>query len=210
MGPDAMILVFWILSFKPIFSLSSFTFIRRLFSSSSLFAIRVVSSSCLRLLIFLRVILIPACASSSPAFLMMYSAYKLNKQGDNIQPWWKEYIKAVYCHPACHWLYNTYFSIFMWSQSWGGLSWHMHSQHTAAAMNHLPLQLAVQSTLLRCEQILSKDSSFGLHIECINIIFQCYLKWWSPTNQELVPACKSSHCFFHQKCLPIKKKLKSA
>ena len=32
------------------------------------------------------VILISACASSSPAFLMMYSAYKLNKQGDNIQP----------------------------------------------------------------------------------------------------------------------------
>ena len=34
MGPDAMILVFWILSFKPAFSLSSFTFIKRLFSSS--------------------------------------------------------------------------------------------------------------------------------------------------------------------------------
>ena len=32
-------------------------------------------------------ILIPACASSSQAFHMMYSAYKLNKQGDNIQPW---------------------------------------------------------------------------------------------------------------------------
>ena len=32
-------------------------------------------------------ILIPACVSSSPAFLMMYSAYKLNKQSDNIQPW---------------------------------------------------------------------------------------------------------------------------
>ena len=42
----------------------------------------------LRLLIFLLAILIPACASSSPEFLMMYSAYKLNKQGDNIQPWW--------------------------------------------------------------------------------------------------------------------------
>ena len=26
-------------------------------------------------------------ASSNPAFHMMYSAYKLNKQGDNIQPW---------------------------------------------------------------------------------------------------------------------------
>ena len=41
----------------------------------------------MRLLIFLPAILIPACASSSPAFLMMYSAYKLNKLGDNIQPW---------------------------------------------------------------------------------------------------------------------------
>ena len=38
-GPDAMILVFWMLSFKPTFSLSSFTFINRLFSSSSLSAI---------------------------------------------------------------------------------------------------------------------------------------------------------------------------
>ena len=87
MGLDAIILVFWI-SFEPAFSLSSFTFIKRLFSSSSLSAVRVVSSAYLRLLIFLLAILIPACASSSLAFHMMYSAYKLNKQGDNIQLWW--------------------------------------------------------------------------------------------------------------------------
>ena len=87
MGPDAMILVFWMLSFKPVFSLSSFIFIKRLFSSSSLSAIRVVSSAYLRLLIFLLAILIPACASSSLAFRTIYSAYTLNKQGDNIQPW---------------------------------------------------------------------------------------------------------------------------
>ena len=36
MGPDAMILFFWMLSFKPSFLLPSFTFIKRLFSSSSL------------------------------------------------------------------------------------------------------------------------------------------------------------------------------
>ena len=54
MGLDAMILVFWMLSFKLTFSLSSFTFIKRLFSSSSLSAIRVVSSAYLRLLIFLQ------------------------------------------------------------------------------------------------------------------------------------------------------------
>ena len=63
-----------------------FHFHHRLFSSS-LYAIRVVSSAYLRLLIFLLAILIPGCASSSPAFHMMYSAYKLNKQGYNIQPW---------------------------------------------------------------------------------------------------------------------------
>jgi len=57
MGPDVMILVFWMLSFKPTFSLSSFIFIKRLFSSSSLSAIRVVSSAYLRLLIFLPAIL---------------------------------------------------------------------------------------------------------------------------------------------------------
>ena len=85
MGPDHMILVFWMFSFKPTFSLSSFTFIKRLFSSSSLYVIRVVLSAYLRLLIFLPAILIPACASSSPVFLMMFSAYKLNKQGANIQ-----------------------------------------------------------------------------------------------------------------------------
>ena len=54
----------WMLSLKPTFSLSSFTFIKRPLALH-----------------------FPACASSSPTFLMMYSAYKLNKQGDNIQPW---------------------------------------------------------------------------------------------------------------------------
>ena len=64
----------------------SFTFVKRFFSSSSLSAIRVVSPAYLRLLIFLLAIWIPVYASSSMAFHMMYSAYKLNKQGDNIQP----------------------------------------------------------------------------------------------------------------------------
>ena len=147
MGRDAMIFVYWMLSFKPGFSLSFFTLFRRLFSSL-IFAIKVVSSaylrdsvvtqivesvhnvgdlslipglgrspaegngnplqySCLenpmdggawwaivprvaelawfsdftftssaylRLLIFLLAILIPACASSSLVFHMMYSA----------------------------------------------------------------------------------------------------------------------------------------
>ena len=88
-GADAMIFIFWMLSLKPAFSLSSFTFIKRLFSSCSFSAIRVVSSAYLKLLIFLQAILIPACDSSSPTFYMMHFAlaYKLNKQSDSVQPW---------------------------------------------------------------------------------------------------------------------------
>ena len=86
MGLAAMILIFfYILSFKLAFSLSFFTFIKRLFSSSSLPTISVVSSAYIRLLFF-PANLIPAGYSSSPAFRMTYSVYKLNKQGDNIQP----------------------------------------------------------------------------------------------------------------------------
>ena len=96
MGLDVVTFVFWMLSFKPTFSLSSFTFIKRLFSSL-LSALRVVSSSYLRLLIFLPAILIPACAYSSPAFLMTYSAYKWSKHGDNIQPFpiWNQSVVHV-------------------------------------------------------------------------------------------------------------------
>ena len=61
-GPDAVIFVLWMLNFKPTFSLSSFTFIKSLFNSSSLSAIRVVPSAYLRLFLFLPAILIPACA----------------------------------------------------------------------------------------------------------------------------------------------------
>ena len=87
MGPDAMLLVFGMLHFKTTFSFSSFTLIKKLFSSSLPSAIRVISSAYhLRLLIFLPVILISAYNSFSPTFPMMCSMYKLNNQGDNKKP----------------------------------------------------------------------------------------------------------------------------
>ena len=90
MGPDAMTVTFLMLNFKPAFSFSSFTFIKRFFSSL-LSAIRVISSAHLRLLIFLPAILTPVCALFSLPFRMMNSAYKLNKHGDNIQPWYTSF-----------------------------------------------------------------------------------------------------------------------
>ena len=60
--------------FKPTFSLSSSTFLKRFFSSSSLSAIRVISPACAKLLIFLLAIVIAAYDSFSPVFCMMYCA----------------------------------------------------------------------------------------------------------------------------------------
>ena len=65
MKVDVMVLVFWMLSFRRAFLLSSFTLTERLTSSSSLSTIWVIPSAYLRLLIFLPAILIPACQDSS-------------------------------------------------------------------------------------------------------------------------------------------------
>ena len=104
MGPDAMIFVFLMLSLKPTFSLSTFTFTKRLFSSSSLSAIRVMSSAYLRLLIFLPEILIPACTSSKPAFLIatLFTVIKTWKQPkcpmteEWVKKMWYMYAKEYY------------------------------------------------------------------------------------------------------------------
>ena len=73
MGPEAMIFVFWMLRFKPAFSLSSFTFIKRLSSSSSLSAIRVMSSAYLRLLIFLLAISLPVNKNPSKIYALKFT-----------------------------------------------------------------------------------------------------------------------------------------
>ena len=121
MGPDAMILVFWMLSFEPTFSLSCFTFIKKLFSFSSLSAIRVVSSAYLRLLIFLPAILISPCTSSSLAFHMMYSAIK---QGDKIQPWHTPF--PIWNQSVVPCLALTSWPAYRFSQDAGQVVWYSH------------------------------------------------------------------------------------
>ena len=114
--------------FQAIFSLSSFTFIKRLFSSSSLSAIRVVSAAYLRLLKFLPEILIAACASLSPAFLMIYSAYKLNQRGDDIQPFWTIYsfpdLEPVCCSMSSS--NSCFLTCVQVSQEAGQVVWYSH------------------------------------------------------------------------------------
>ena len=122
MGLDSMILVFWMLSFKPIFhsplslsSRGSLVFLQILPS--------VVSSAYLRLLIFLPAILIPACASSSPAYLIIYSTYKLNKQGDSIQPWHTPFLIWNLSVPSSNCSFLICIQI---SQEAGQVVWYFH------------------------------------------------------------------------------------
>ena len=120
MGPDTTILAFWLLSIKPAFSLLSFTHIKRLFSYSLLCASRMVSSSVQFSCSVICHSLWPHGLQHTRLQLHIWSywyfswqswfqfvlylvwhlawcpAYKLNKQGDIIQP----------CHTA--------FSIFVW------------------------------------------------------------------------------------------------
>ena len=76
----------WVsLSFKPALSFSSFSLIKRLL-------LLAFFHKCDVIFICEVIVISPSnlnfsFVSSSPAFHMMYCEYKLNKQGDNIQPW---------------------------------------------------------------------------------------------------------------------------
>ena len=84
MGLDAMILIFWMLSFRLVLIHSSISFS----STGSLVPLPFLPLGWYHLHIwgYWYFSLFPAGASSSPEFCMMHPTYKLNK-GDNIQPW---------------------------------------------------------------------------------------------------------------------------
>ena len=115
-------LVFWKLSFKPAFSPSS----RGSLVPLCFLHIRVVSSACLRLLLFLPAILIPAWASSSLVFHMMYSACKLNKQGDSRQPWYTPFLPNF--EPVCSMSSSNccFLTCIQVSQEAGKVVWYPH------------------------------------------------------------------------------------
>ena len=87
MGPDAVVLVFWMLSFKPTFSTLLFHFHQE--------ALYLLFAFCHKdgVICISEVIDISHSNLDSslcfiqPSICMMYSAYKLTKQSDNIQPW---------------------------------------------------------------------------------------------------------------------------
>ena len=85
-----------------------------------------MSFAYLKLLIFLLAILIPACASSSPAFHVIYSAYKLNKQGDNIQPCCTPFpsLEPVHCFMSSS--NCSFLTCIQISQEAGQVVWYSH------------------------------------------------------------------------------------
>ena len=103
MGSDAMILVFWMLSFNPGLSLSSFTLIRNLFSYSSLSVISVVLPAYLRFFNTSPGNLDSSLSFIQLTFCIMYFSYKLNNLVNNIQPWYTPlpiWSQSVVPHPV--------------------------------------------------------------------------------------------------------------
>ena len=69
--------------------------------------------------------LVQACPSSSPAFLMMYSAYKLNNQGDNIQPGYIPFPIWSQSVVSCR-LITCFLTCIQISQEAGQVVWYSH------------------------------------------------------------------------------------
>ena len=132
MGPDAMILVSLMLNFKPSFhSLLSPPSWNSLVSCHFLplvwyLRLLIFLPAYLRLLIFLPAILIPACDSSSLALCMIYSAYKLKKQADNIQLSCTAFARSTAVSWTSH-LFHDWFCYFLthiqYSQETGKVAW---------------------------------------------------------------------------------------
>ena len=69
--------------------------------------------------------LLKHCDSSSPEFSMIYSAYKLNKQGDNIEAWHtSSNLEPVLCSmPRSNWCFLTCIQV---SQEAGKVVWYSY------------------------------------------------------------------------------------
>ena len=120
------------------------------FQTSQLFTSRG-QSVYLRLLMFFLAILIPTCNSSSPTFCMIYSTYKLNKQGDNTQPWhtpfpvWNQSVVPCSVLTVDSWpLYTFLRRQVRWSgipmsfRIFHSLLWPTQSKVLAESIKHLP------------------------------------------------------------------------
>ena len=85
MGPDAMIFIFWMLSLSQLFlsplSLSSRGSLVLHFLSQGWCHLYIWDHWYFSCQSWFQLVFLPA------QHFLMYSAYKLNKQGDNIQPW---------------------------------------------------------------------------------------------------------------------------
>ena len=146
------------------------------FSFSWLSATRVISSAYLRLLMFLPEILIPACNSSSPAFLMMYSAYKLNKQGDHKQ----------HCHTPFSILNQSVVSYRVLTVA----SWPTYTFLKRQVRWSVPISLRIFHSLLwstiRGFSVVY-ETEVDVFLEFLNFLFHVNMIQWMLTISSLVP-----------------------
>ena len=113
------------LSFKPAFTLLS-TSSRGSLVPLCFLPLKWYHLSAWDFLVFFLTVLIATCDSSSLAFCMMYSAYKLKKQDDNIQPWHMPFPTWNQSVVPCSVLTCCFFSCIQFSQEAGKVVWYSH------------------------------------------------------------------------------------
>ena len=154
------LVLFLMFRFKPAF-FTLFHPHQRLFSSSLVSAIRVESPAYLRLLLFLPVILSPAFDSSSLIFHMMYTACKLNKQGDNIQTWHTTY-SFTSLEPVCCSVSSSnccFLTCIQASQEAGQVVWY------SRLFKNFP-QFVVIYTIKGCSVVIDAEVDVFLKVPC--------------------------------------------
>ena len=98
-------------------------------------------------MIFLQEILISPHNSSSPACHIMYFVYKLNKQGDNIQPWHIPFPILIHSVVPCPIITVASWPVYIQtSQKTGKVVWYSH------LFMNFQVCLDSQSQMLQCSQ----------------------------------------------------------
>ena len=151
--------------------------------------IRVVSSAYLRLLIFLPSTFIPTCASSSLAFCVMYSAYMLNKQGDNIQPCCIPFPVLNQCIVPC-----SVLTVASWSA--------YRFLRRQVEWSYIPISLRIfQFVVIHpvkgFSEVNEAEVKVFLEFSCLYVLIQWMLAIWSLVPLPFLnPACTSGSSWF--------------
>ena len=162
----------------------------------------------------MKAILVPTCGSSSPAFFMMYSAYKLNKRGDNTQPWlppfliWNESVVPCLVLTIASWpAYRFLRRQIRWSgisclQEFSTVCFDLHKGLFKSEFGHKEFMIWATVSFQSCFCWLYRASSSLTVKNMINLISVLTI-WWCPCVESSVLLLEEGFCY--EQCVLLAK-----